>query len=138
MNLKFKLFKTFERFFLELSNFLNFRTFTVPVYINFLPDQNSLSSSTIFTYFCTAFKALSFSNFCRADFHRRYKVPIVRSRMSVRRTTILLCSLPPLPNRQNPLFEGNDLTFKWFCAHHGLAGAMKRRRSVIFTQGWKR
>ena len=38
---------------------------------------------------------------------------------------------------QNPLFECNDLTFKWFCAHHGLAGARERRRSVIFTQGWK-
>ena len=104
----------------------------------FFPIRNVFQALQYFHPFAPLSRLLSFSNFCRADFHRRYKIPIVRSRMSVRRTTILLCSLPPLPNRQNPLFEGNDLTFKWFCAHHGLAGAMKRRRSVILIQGWKR
>ena len=39
--------------------------------------------------------------------------------------------------RQNPLFECKGLTFKWFCAHHGLAGARERRRSVILLRDEK-
>ena len=53
-------------------------------------DQQRFSSSTRFASFCTAVPLswlLSFSDFCRVDFHRRYNVPLGRSRMSVRRTT---------------------------------------------------
>ena len=59
----------------------------------------------------------------------------MRSRMSVRRTTILLCSFPPLPNRQNPLFVSGQSHFQMVLRTSWPCGSNEKTTLYLFDSG---